>query len=190
MADDVQQGIENALNKIVHTPDQSGNMKKELNKNIYETVSTLRNLVNRMKVMLEEEVRQKTQTEKENCALKTKLEASSRDSTKIKLDTSTERERELPKTVSKQVLPTRNHPQKLYFEIVVGREERKFQLKVKSKDSKTAEEIRSLLKTKVNPTEIKVGITSIRPLKDGRLIIEAGSKNEIEKLEENIGEKC
>ena len=59
MADDVQQGIENALNKIVHTTDQSGNMKKELNKNIYETVSTLRNLVNRMKVMLEEEVRQK-----------------------------------------------------------------------------------------------------------------------------------
>ena len=64
MADEVQQGIEYALNKIVHTTDQSGNMKKELKNNIYETVSTLRNLVNRMQAMLEEEIRQKTQTGK------------------------------------------------------------------------------------------------------------------------------
>jgi len=79
------------------------------------------------------------------------------------------------------VLPTHNHPQKLYSEAVVGRAERKFQLTVKSKDSKTPDEIKSLLKTQVNPTEIKVGITSIKLPRDGR-IIEAGSKNEIEKL--------
>jgi len=54
MANEVQQGTEDALNKIVHTTDQSGNMKKELKKNIYETVSTLQNLVNRMQVMLAE----------------------------------------------------------------------------------------------------------------------------------------
>ena len=59
MADDVLQGIKDALNKIVHTTDQSGNMKKELKKNIYETVSTLQNLVNSTQVMLEEEIRQK-----------------------------------------------------------------------------------------------------------------------------------
>jgi len=59
MADEVQQGIEDALNKIVHTTDHSGNMYKELQKNIYETVSTLTNLVNRMQIMLEEGVRQK-----------------------------------------------------------------------------------------------------------------------------------
>jgi hypothetical protein len=34
----------------------------------------------------------------------------------------------------------------------------------------------------VNTTEIKVGITSLRPLKDGRIIIEAGTKQEIETL--------
>jgi len=78
MADDVLQGIKDALNKIVNTTDQSGNMKKELKKNICETVSTLRNLVNSMQVMLEVEIRQKTQTEKENSALKTELEASRR----------------------------------------------------------------------------------------------------------------
>ena len=64
MADDVLQGIKYALNKIVNTTDQSGNMKKELKKNIYETVSTLRNLVNSMQVMLEEEIRQKPKLKK------------------------------------------------------------------------------------------------------------------------------
>jgi len=42
MADDVNKDIENALNKIVCTTEQSGNMKKELKHTIYETVSTLR----------------------------------------------------------------------------------------------------------------------------------------------------
>jgi 3-methyladenine DNA glycosylase Tag len=40
MADEVSQNIENALNKIVNTTDQSGNMRKELKKTIFETVST------------------------------------------------------------------------------------------------------------------------------------------------------
>jgi len=42
MADEVTQSIEEALNKIVNTTDQSGNMRKELKKTIFETVSTLR----------------------------------------------------------------------------------------------------------------------------------------------------
>ena len=88
------------------------------------------------------------------------------------------------------MLPTHNHPQKLYSDAVVRRAERKFLLTVKSKEIKTPDEIKSLLKTQVNPTEINVGITSIKPLRDGRIIIEAGSKDEIEKLGEHIVEKC
>ena len=88
------------------------------------------------------------------------------------------------------MLPIHNHCQKLYSEAAVGRAERKFELTVKSKESKTPDEIKSLLKTQVNPTEIRVGITSIKLLRDGRIIIEAGSKNEIDKLGEQIGEIC
>jgi hypothetical protein len=40
MANEVTQNIEEALNKIVNTTDQSGNMRKELKKTIFETVST------------------------------------------------------------------------------------------------------------------------------------------------------
>ena len=44
MAEEVSQCIENALNKIVSTMEESGNMKKILKNQILETVSTLRNL--------------------------------------------------------------------------------------------------------------------------------------------------
>jgi hypothetical protein len=44
MADDVNEGIENALNVIVSTTGSSGNMKKELKITIFDTVSTLRKL--------------------------------------------------------------------------------------------------------------------------------------------------
>jgi hypothetical protein len=192
MADEVTRSIEDALNKIVNTTDQSGNMRKELKKNIYETVSTLRNLFNKMKLTIEEGTRQKSQTEKEIKALKTELEASRRANTKGMTETPRDREMERPNTPSRQVLPPRDHPQKqkLFSEVVAGREERKFKLTITSKDSQTPEEIKRLLKSKVNPTEIKVGITSLRPLRDGRIIIEAGSKKEIETLGEKIVEQC
>jgi len=57
MADDVSLGIDNALNKIVNTTDQSGNMRKDLKKTIFEVVSTLRNLFNTMKGMHDETTR-------------------------------------------------------------------------------------------------------------------------------------
>jgi len=40
----VNEGIENALNVIVSTRGSSGNMKKELKTNLFDTVSNLRKL--------------------------------------------------------------------------------------------------------------------------------------------------
>jgi methylphosphotriester-DNA--protein-cysteine methyltransferase len=65
MADEVSENIENALNKIVNTTDQSGNMRKELKKTIFETVSNLRNLFRKMKGILDEKTRQNKRMEKE-----------------------------------------------------------------------------------------------------------------------------
>jgi hypothetical protein len=44
MADEVEEGIENALNLVVLTTERSGNMKKDLKQTMFETVSTPRNL--------------------------------------------------------------------------------------------------------------------------------------------------
>jgi hypothetical protein len=49
----VSQNIENALNKIVNTTDQRGNMRKILKKSTFETVSILRNQFNKIKGMLD-----------------------------------------------------------------------------------------------------------------------------------------
>jgi len=50
MADEVEEVIENALNLVVSTTEQSGNMKKALKDKIYETVSTLRHLFVKIKI--------------------------------------------------------------------------------------------------------------------------------------------
>jgi len=63
MADEVTRS-RGRVQQNSNTTDQSGNMRKELKKNIYETVSTLRNLFIKMKVMLEEGTRQKKPNEK------------------------------------------------------------------------------------------------------------------------------
>jgi hypothetical protein len=46
------------------------------------------------------------------------------------------------------------------------------------------------LKSKIKPTEIRVGINSFKTLKNGRIQIETGSKEEIETLTKDINEKC
>jgi hypothetical protein len=47
-----------------------------------------------------------------------------------------------------------------------------------------------VLKEKVNPVEIKVGITSLKALRDGRVLTEASSRNEINLLGDKIREEC
>ena len=50
--------------------------------------------------------------------------------------------------------------------------------------------VQNLLKEKVKLTDIKVGVQSLKTLRDGRVIIEVGSKKEMELLEEGIREGC
>ena len=131
MADEVSQDIENALNKIVNTTDQSGNMRKELKKTIFETVSTLKNLFTKMKEMCDERTRQNKQFENEINTVKTEL-----DSCRIVIatghaETSGVREREPPRTVGRQVLPSRDRDRKLYSTVTAGYVEKKYKLMIR-----------------------------------------------------------
>jgi hypothetical protein len=47
-----------------------------------------------------------------------------------------------------------------------------------------------MLKSKANPTKVKVGITSLKSLRVGTVMIEASSKNEVKTLGDKIGENC
>jgi len=57
---------------------------------------------------------------------------------------------------------------KLYSEVVEGKTTQKiYKLTVTSRDNQTADTIKGMLKSQINPTEIKVGIGSIKTLRDG-----------------------
>ena len=87
--------------------------------------------------------------------------------------------RELPRTGSRQVLQTPDRNRKLYSNVVAGCADRKYKFILTAKANQPPDIIKKLLKSKVNPTEIKVGITILKSLRDGRIMIEARSKNEI-----------
>jgi hypothetical protein len=50
--------------------------------------------------------------------------------------------------------------------------------------------MKTLVKTKVNPVDMKIGITTFKGLRNGRLLIETQSKNEFEALSKTINEVC
>ena len=54
MATAVEEEVENALNLVVSTTEQSANRKKTLKEKIYETASTLRKLFAKIKIMVNE----------------------------------------------------------------------------------------------------------------------------------------
>jgi len=50
--------------------------------------------------------------------------------------------------------------------------------------------MKNLVKTKVNPVNIKIGITTFKVLRNGRLLIETENMLEIDSLSKTINELC
>ena len=61
---------------------------------------------------------------------------------------------------------------------------------VKSKTNHSGETIKNVIKSSINPTSMKAGICSFRSLRDGRVLLETKSKEEIELLHTHINDKC
>jgi len=72
MANDVDADIADALNTISSTTERSSNMKKELKNIIYETVSTLRKLFSKLKII--EDSKSRKISELETLVANTKAE--------------------------------------------------------------------------------------------------------------------
>jgi hypothetical protein len=65
---------------------------------------------------------------------------------------------------------------KLYSEDLRGKfKQKRYSLTVTPNESQPPDTIKGLLKTKINPTDIKLGINSLKILRDGRVQIETGS---------------
>lgn len=70
------------------------------------------------------------------------------------------------------------------------KEKKGFQLVVRSKTQQSSEYMKTLIKTKLNPTELKVGVSSFKALKNGNLVIETQNRVETDTICKNINEKC
>ena len=76
-----------------------------------------------------------------------------------------------------------------YAEIVQGSKMKSFKMTIKSRDAHPPEKIKQILKNKINPGEINVGVNTFKTLSGG-VLIETNSKEEIELLEKEIQVKC
>jgi len=88
------------------------------------------------------------------------------------------------------VLPSHDCAPKLYSTVVKENIERKHRLSLRSKTNQPSDIVEKILKSIENPTDIKVRITSLRQLRDGRVMIETSSRKEREKLGDEIKGTC
>jgi len=198
MADEEQQEIENALNTIASSKEQSTKMKKELKQTIYDTLNTLRKLFMKLKEVSDSKTRMIAELQTLVATTKAQL-AGARDSTAMALATpSIAHVRELARSgapsdakAAKQLKAGTEHG-KLYSEALRGKVKHTYThhiLTVSSNESKPADTIKEILKSNINPTEIKVGINALKTLRNGKVQIEAQNKD-IDKLTKDINEKC
>jgi len=81
--------------------------------------------------------------------------------------------------------------EKLYSAAIGNKTQQQyFKITVTSKDKLSAEAVKGILKSKINPINIKVGINSFKSLTDGRVLITTSRKEEAEALETDITSKC
>jgi len=65
---------------------------------------------------------------------------------------------------------------KQFSEVLSGKNEERQNLTVKPKENQSKEEIKKLLKTKIHPVNMKIGIRTFKSLKNGNVLIEADRK--------------
>ena len=191
MADDVSEGIDKALNLVVNTVERSGNMKKELKQTIFETVSSLRNLFAKLKDSRDSKLHTISELEGRVTAMGVELEAYRKESTKIHGAPSLSARQEPARMLARGVAPPGGSERKLYSEVLGnGRKTTRFKITVTSKENQTSETIKEMLKSKINPSEIKVGINNFKVLRNGKILIETNTKEELETLGKDINTKC
>ena len=210
MADEVWEEIATALGTIVTTTERSGNLKKELKNTIAETVSTLRKLLAKLKDSSEsknkaisdleravneiksQQVEDKEKNKNGHAALSivTRPEPAERRA-QGQVVPSVALSQEPAGSRTQEAVPSGVGRQKLYSSVVGNKtQQQHFRITVKSKQNISAEAIKGILKAKINPTDIKVGINSFKALTDGRVIITTSRKEDAEVLETDIKTKC
>lgn len=206
--DQIQERIEIALEKLLNVTEESSKLRKDLKDNIHWSVSEINECFLLLQTECEVNCNKISDLKKE---VKTQLEIN-------KLLTATscqgapsaggprEYESSQGRSTGKQSTTAflgqvetsigRSHDGNMkYSDVVKGNlsnvnEEKTYKLFVKSKNNQSPEYIKTLVKTKVNPVQMKVGVKTCKALKNGKILIEASNKNETEVICQKINETC
>jgi len=180
MAAGSKDAVEEALNVLINMTEKSGNLRNDLLKDILGAVSNLRKEFAKLKCQVEN---------KNKLFLRLEIKASGTNSTLRPLEFGCVGDKEATspgfpvnwKVSDRNVPPSGGRSKKLYSDIVAGssgnmpHDNKMFKLFVKSK---------------LNPVQIKVGISAFKTLKNGQLLIESERKNDLEIVCEKINELC
>jgi len=191
MADDVFEGIENALSIIVSTTERSESMKKELKQTTFEIVGTLRKLIVKLTVSRDSKTSAISELEARVSKMKAELDACRGRNAEVHGEPFLTRRQEPAKITARDVAPSGGRDRKLYSEALrLQKNSKLFKQTVTAKGNQSPETIKGLLKSKINPTEIKVRTNTFKSFKNGKVLIKTNSKKEIEVLEKDINAKC
>jgi hypothetical protein len=209
MVDEVGDKVENALNLVMNTTEQSGNMKKALKQKIFETVSTLRSLFVKLRASGDSKTSEinkltkqvgKLEAELKQCRdMQARVHQTSSLAGETILDDTEARKHGTPSSAScpepagaatRCVALPNDKVGTLYAAAVQKTKAKTYKMTVRSKGAHPPESIKQLLKAKINPNEITVGINTFKTLSSGRVLIETNGKEEIEALDKEIQAKC
>jgi len=167
MVRDLEDGFETSLNTQLEVTEKSGNLRKDLTDDTMKSVSSLRGVYITIMADLEEKTRKFENLE---CQMKKASEVRPEATSHIE-------------------------KKRLYSEALSGNQQKRaeqktYKLTVKSKSGHSIEHMKTLVKTKVNPVDMKIGITTFKSLRNGRLVIETHNQQEIDELSKTINEIC
>jgi len=86
--------------------------------------------------------------------------------------------------------PSTGGKKKLFSEVLCGKSEARHKLTVKPRHKQSTEEIKRLLKSKIDLVNMKIGIRTFESLKNGNIVVEADSKEDIKTLNSQIRDIC
>ena len=189
MAEEKETVIHRALENIVNATVESGNLRKDLKTLILQSVSNIRIELAELNAKLESSTEQNKILNSRITSMSGKVEApeDARRRFARQVVPSTDLSR------NHHTAPPRNCERELYADVAGSTAHtatKRHKLTVSSKLNESPEAIRTILKNKINPTALKIGVKAMKTLKDGRLLVESGSKEEIEALNKKINEEC
>lgn len=186
MADDANQRVEDALEKLVSIIEKSGNLRKDLRQDILESVSAIRKEFSMLKSQIKTEKNEQNKLREEVRNAKDEMARRDRLTTR-QVAPSLDHTHEPTSSGDQLLLPPGGGRRKLYSEVTKQEENKRYKLTLTSRDeSLTPEQIKIQLKRHINPTDIKVGIKAIKTIRDRGILIETGSEDEMHKLTSEI----